>query len=764
MSQKLILNRLLKINFVFIFMFSFLVTHQYANAQYGFSGGVQAQAGFGGGFGGGYGGGMGGGAGYGGQGQWGSGQWGGQQQCAYNQRAGSGATDMSDDEKELRSKISSLQTDLKKRKSEKTKFESEMKFARTRLEKVFDGDVLDFLLDTHIQNDYQCDKYKDFNGYDCDPKKGTTVSTAVDADGKTVEAPKTDCGSKIDVTAKLKANWNKGKNYCAANSTSDGGKISAEICSDDTLRPDDRKRSLYSPSECNKFLADYRKNKILADNAQAKITRAEDDIEVRKSSISDARERAKLDREDRLRNQTEATDCPECDQQSRGYSYQAPKRDWTSIIGQIGLGLGMGYLGKQYDDRNAEYQAQLGYPPQQGYPTAVSMGAPFVLGGIYGAINGTQGQGAFGCAGQGGMGLGNGAYGPYGPGGAFGYPQGMFGSPWGGGMYPPGMYPGGGMAGPNGGWPGGMNGGFALNGMLNGGIAMGGGYMGGNMQGGYMQGGGYMGGNMQGGYPMSGYMMGGAIGGGIAMGGYMGGNMQGGYPMSGNMQGGGYMGGNMQGGYPMSGYMMGGAIGGGIAMGGYMGGNMQGGYMQGGGGYMGGNMQGGYMQGGSMQGIGQYMNNPQYLQMQQQQMQMQQQMQQQQQQMQQQYYQAQMQAQMQAYQRQAAVQQQAQQVQTEIAQLQMRLQMLYSGGSFSGGSSGGGYYGVGAGGGYSGGYGSAAPTPNGGNNGGYSGGGYLNTNSQPNYPNNNGAAQPYYPGNNNPGNGGSAVTIPAPGR
>ena len=720
MSQKLILNRLLKINFVFIFMFSFLVTHQYANAQYGFSGGVQAQAGFGGGFGGGYGAEMGGGAGYGGQGQWGSGQWGGQQQCAYNQRAGSGATDMSDDEKELRSKISSLQTDLKKRKSEKTKFESEMKFARTRLEKVFDGDVLDFLLDTHIQNDYQCDKYKDFNGYDCDPKKGTTASTTVDADGKTVEAPKTDCGSKIDVTAKLKMNWNKGKNYCAANSTSDGGKLSAEICSDDTLRPDDRKRSLYSASECNKFLADYRKNKILADNAQAKITRAEDDIEVRKSSISDARERAKLDREDRLRNQTEATDCPECDQQSRGYSYQAPKRDWTSIIGSIGLGLGLGYLGKKYDDRNAEYQAQLGYPPQQGYPTAVSMGAPFVLGGIYGAINGTQGQGAFGCAGQGGMGLGNGAYGPNGPGGAFGYPQGMFGSPWGGGMYPPGMYPGGGMAGPNGGWPGGMNGGFALNGMLNG---------------------------------------------GIAMGGYMGGNMQGGYPMSGNMQGGGYMGGmagGPMGGYPMSGYMMGGAIGGGIAMGGYMGGNMQGGYP------MSGNMQGGGYMGGNMQGIGQYMNNPQYLQMQQQQLQMQQQMQQQQMQMQQQYYQAQAQAQMQAYQRQQAVQQQAQQVQTEIAQLQMRLQMLYSGGSFSGGNGSGGYYGVGAGGGYNGGgYGSAAPTPNNGGNSGYNGGGYLNTNgtgsAQPYYPNNSGGAQPYYPGTN-PGNGGSAVTIPAPGR
>ena len=101
MSLKKMLSRLIKINFMFIFMFTFLILNQNAKAQLGFSGGVQAQAGFGGG----YGGGMGGGAGYGGQGNWGSGQWGGQQACGYDQRAGGGAFDMSDDEKELRQKM-----------------------------------------------------------------------------------------------------------------------------------------------------------------------------------------------------------------------------------------------------------------------------------------------------------------------------------------------------------------------------------------------------------------------------------------------------------------------------------------------------------------------------------------------------------------------------------------------------------------------------------------------------------------------------------
>ena len=83
-----------------------------------------------------------------------------------------------------------------------------MKFARTRLEKIFDGDVLDFVLDTHISNLYQCDKYKDFPGYNCDPKKGTTAVQSGDASGVVTSVVQTDCGSKVDAPPeKLKKNW-----------------------------------------------------------------------------------------------------------------------------------------------------------------------------------------------------------------------------------------------------------------------------------------------------------------------------------------------------------------------------------------------------------------------------------------------------------------------------------------------------------------------------------------------------------------------------
>ncbi len=702
MSLKLSVIRLLKINLIFIMMFSFLLTSPTANAQFSAGAGFQAQAGFGGGFGGqeGYGG-----AGYGGQGQWGSGMWGGQQQCAYPQRVASGSYDISDDEKELKVKISSLKSEVKKRETEKKKHDKAMASARTRLEKIFDGEVLDFLLDVHIQNDNQCTDYKDFKGT-CDPQTGMITSQKVNATGEPAAEVKSNCKAPTtDVPSKLAKNWNSEKMYCAANSKADQGKINPAICSDETLRPDG-KRSIYSTSDCSKYLSEYRKNRVLSENVQNKINRANDDLEVSRDSIPDVRERAKLDREERLRTETESEPCAGCDEESRTAAYKSPKRDWAGIGVNLFTGLFAGALGYQTDKARWENQAQRGDMPDKSYAATLQYGLG--LGGsaaMYGLLGGNQGQGAFGCAGRMGMGMGNGAYGPYGPQGAFGYPQNMFGSPWGGGMYQPGMFPGGGMAGPNGGFPGGMNGGYAINGMLNGGLMMnGGGYMSGNMQGGYM-GQGMMNGNMQGGYIMSG------------------GGMQAGYMSQGMMNGG----------YPMSG---------GLAMNG-------GGYM--GQGMMNGNMQGGYMAQAMMNSPGSYMNSPQYLQMQQQ-------MQQQQMQMQQQYYQAQMQQQMQAYQRQQAIQQQAVQVQQEIANLQMRLQMLYSGGSFSGGNGSGGYYGVGTGGGTGGSYGSAAPTP---------GSGYqqnTNVNNQQPYNPNNGG-QPYNPGTGgqpyNPGNGGSQVTIPS---
>ena len=720
-----------------LFSFLFLISGLKVQANGGYSGGAYINAN----------------AGYSGeqQGMWGSGYYGGVQGCNQNWSQGSGAFDMSDEEKEERNNILQAKAGLEKAKLEKKRADAEIDFAKRKLERVFDSEILDFLVDVHMDLMNECSAYKDVTTPKT-PNASTTSCTTVDANGnELVQSDNALCGGKTEIPEKLKGKWvlpnNQG--YCTATSKAKAGDVSSKICTDTTLRPEDApKYRSYSTTECGKALGDYKKNKIKSEKAQGAIEQMEDEIRERQYAISDAKERAKLEAKYRQQTTTE-TDCPECEASARGYTYSKPKRDWAAVLGQVGLGLGLGFLGKKYDDRNAEYSAQLGYPPQQGYPTAVSMGLPFILGGVYGAINGTSGRGGYGCAsgvnGTGGVyGAGNGmngpfggaggAYGPYanmGGGGAFGYPQGMYGTPWGGGMYNPGYGAGGSIAGPWGGYPGGIgNNGYAVNGMINGGSVIGGyqfaggGALGGNQMiscfvppcpgSGYaFNGGGAIGGGLAmnggGGYQFGGFQAGGYQAGGFQAGGYQVGGYAfnggaaigggGGYQLGGFQAGGYQLGGFQAGGYQAGGYAFngGGAINGGVAInggggyqfGGYQAGGYQaGGYafngggainggvaINGGGGYQfGGNQAGGYQAGGYMQ-TGAVTNGQYQLQL----LQMQQQMQQQQMQQQMQYQQAQMQAQMQAYQRQAAVQQQAAQVQQEIASLQVRLQMLYSG-------------------------------------------------------------------------------------
>ena len=735
------LKKYFQLLLVVIFTFAFLITGQKSSAQINGYASAGIDANYSGNY----------------QGQWGSGYYGGVQGCNQNWQQGSGAINVSDEELEERKNIQSAKSNLEKEKLEKKRADSEMEFAKKKLERVFDSEILDFLIDVHMDKMNLCSNYKLMASVPANATAGITTCSIVDANGKEIQSSDaTVCGGKDEIPAKLQGKWinSTGTGYCTASSLSKAGDVSSKICSDATLRPEDSpKYRSYSSNECGKSLSNYKKFKLKSEKSQARIEMLEDEIRERAYAIADAKERAALERKYRQANTSE-TDCPECDAAARGNTYTKPKRDWVSILGQVGVGLGLGVLGKQYDDRNAEYNAQLGYPPQQGYPTAVSMGLPFVLGGVYGAINGTSGQGGFGCAGgmngTGGVyGAGNGmngpfggaggVYGPYGNanGGAFGYPQGMYGTPWGGGMYNPGYGAGGSIAGPWGGFPGGgTNAGFAVNGMINGGwmlnggagggyamggMPMGGGFQmggsqmvtcfmppcpggmggGGFAQGGYAAGGGFqMGGAPMGGMPMGGYVAsgGGIFNGGYAQGGYAAG---GGYQMGGFQAGGFQMGGAPIGGMPMGGYVAsgGGIFNSGYAQGGYAagGGYQMGGYAAGGMGYpmmamangglaMGGYQAGGYQMGavasgngitngGYMVNAGAVTNGQYQLQM----MQMQQQMQQQQMQQQMQYQQAQMQQQMQAYQRQMAVQQQAAQVQQEIASLQVRLQMLYSG-------------------------------------------------------------------------------------
>lgn len=402
----------------------------------------------------------------------GSGYWGGQQNCGYQQTQNTGRGQNQNQKQGSQkttedSRISELKKQLSLKQLERKRAESEMELASRKLERVFDSEVLSFLLEVHMEKGNECKDYKTFPANGC-VNAGTQGSTAV---GTAVVQPNgsqvivggsaaisSDCDGKEDVPEKLKSKWTKeGGGYCTASSRSSGGSVSSAICSDSSLRNEDRK-SAGNVADCGKQLTAYRKNRIKRDEAQAKIEKIEDDIKDQEYAIADAKERTNLEKQYRQSDNMEA-DCEECAAMGRngsGGSGSGPGgrsnsgRDWASILGNIGVGVGLAYVGKQYDDRNAEYSAQLGYPPQSGYPTAVSLGAPFILNGIYGAVNGSNGQGSFGCGnsmtmGNGLNGMGN-MYGMNGVNGgansAFGYPQNMLGNQVnGGGMYSMGYNP-----------------------------------------------------------------------------------------------------------------------------------------------------------------------------------------------------------------------------------------------------------------------------------------------------------------------------------
>jgi hypothetical protein len=576
------------------------------------------------------------------QNMWGSGYMQGGMQCPYPQAVARNAVSMSDDEKEAREGVQRLRTELKRKENDKRRAESKIDMLRRRIERHLDSSVVEFLLDTHIEGAMTCDKYKSYRNGCLTSGAPAVVPQSGDASAAVAPAASSvQCDALQDVPEILAGKWNdkvggRGQ-YCVGSSRSNAGSVAAALCSDETLRPQDVRRRSFNSSECSKALSDYRKTRIELANAADREERIQDEIEDKEYAISDARERARIDREYRLRNETEG-ECEDCDAYNRGYTYQKPKRDWFSTATNVIGGLVMMGVGRRAEQAGNEYNAQAGYPSDKSY------GFPYYQAGMAGVINGLSGPGAYGCAGgyggagfpygaggQFGLGGGaNGAFGPFGAqGGAFGYPQGMHGSPWGGGAFNPGFNMNGGLNGPFGGV--GLGGQFGFP-PTNGNMAMCVTWPC----------------NTGGGGPQFGLGAGGQFG--------LGGGGQFGMPGMGGQFGMPGMGPGAQFG-----------LGGNLGLGGQFG------------------------MPGNQFGMGGQLSMQYQMQMQQ----MQQQMQMQQMQQQQQYYQQQYQAQMQYYQQAQQRQQQAQQIQQQIMQLNMQLQQIQYSTQYGMGGGGGGM-GIGA--------------------------------------------------------------------
>lgn len=310
---------------------------------------------------------------------WGSGYWGGQQGCSVQQSQGnqSGFPGLASQESESesgrgqvsKSKKTEKQNQSKKYEAEKTILEKKQERLTKKIEKFFDSEISDFLLQTHFEKMNRCDDYRTYPQHQCDSGENKAI-----------------CDGKDEVPQKLKDKWttSSGGGYCAANSNSSRGNIQSAICADNSLRPTDGSRyRSNSTSECTQAISEYRKNKIKIDQLQEKIERTEDEISELEYASEEEKLNPKTDRSDHL-SQTEGG-CEQCDLAGRTGNVQKSNRDWWSTAANFAGGLGMIWYGKKIDESAQSYNAQLGFPSINSY------GAPIVASGFSTLINGLTG-------------------------------------------------------------------------------------------------------------------------------------------------------------------------------------------------------------------------------------------------------------------------------------------------------------------------------------------------------------------------------------
>lgn len=389
--------------------------------------------------------------------QWGTGMWGGMQSCGTSAKAGAGSSSELDAVRDAQTAKQEAERKLREKERALKKVDNELSRARESIESAIDSSHADFLF-THMDTGRTCEEYKcDFEGTagPCPPSRNTPNAAT------------------SEILSYTQEEWIR---VCSPNRS--GGVNGAVACS--IARNPDGDRRLQSG--CSRSMDVYAKKSGEKRRLEGEIARLKNSIEDFEENIQTAKEDILEKLREKQRGQTEGGICIECmgnNGQGGGQSGRGTGgTDWANVLSNVGVGLLGVYMGYQTNKMVAENNSAMGWPTQN-YPSW-SYGFPYLMNGLYGALGGGTGQGAFGCSGgMGGTGNWNGAAGMMGPfgqggmysmggGGAFGYPNGMMGAMMGGGMYNQGMGPWG-MSGPNGG----MNSLYGMMGMMmSGGMGM----------------------------------------------------------------------------------------------------------------------------------------------------------------------------------------------------------------------------------------------------------------------------------------------------
>lgn len=233
------------------------------------------------------------------------------------------------------------------------------------------------------------------------------------------------------------------------------GEVRGSICN---VQPDASSAPrARNPNSCQKYLQAWQdKNREMRalENEIAELDARILELEALTKSSKIELAEAMKEREQNMRAGITEANCVNCGLQGGG-AFQQPRSSLWDLAGGVvaaGFNAYSSYkLGQYVSNNNAKLGFQTQQIPLSGH--LLSAGWPLISGGLYGVLGGGGGQGSFGCGGgpygggqfgQNGFAGVGGFQGPYGVNGVqgsamFGFPQQMYGTPAGGGMFNVGM-------------------------------------------------------------------------------------------------------------------------------------------------------------------------------------------------------------------------------------------------------------------------------------------------------------------------------------
>lgn len=308
---------------------------------------------------------------------YGAGIYGGAQPCPYPIAAGEEAFSKTDEAKEFKRAYKQKKKELGEAEREFRKLERDIKRFENDIKSVFNTSAAATVM-LHMSQKSECRSYFKSDAAKASCTEGKEKEKCPSPDTEVVP---------LDREPFSEAQW---KQYCSPADANT--KLSPEIC---RLSDHWKSKTISDINRCKTGMQGYDRNVSSYNKAKDRVASLKSELEQMESELETAYETWVEDAVSGT-SSTEGRVCVECLVNSRGYTQERDGTDWGSTL--LSLGLGVAGIAGHYKTNKmmAEYNSSLGFATQQNY-LGYLPGLYSVVGGIYGALSGGTGRGAFGC-------------------------------------------------------------------------------------------------------------------------------------------------------------------------------------------------------------------------------------------------------------------------------------------------------------------------------------------------------------------------------